>query len=164
MSANQIDYQQLARDASREIVRRVLAQTAAEGLPGDHHFYLTFDTTHPGVEISPQAQDLYPDEMTIVIQHQFWDLVVEEESFAVTLRFEGAKQRVRVPFEALTTFVDPVAEFGLNLSSVHEPEGDEENLDPEKLAAETGESDDEPQPDPHMGGDVVSIDRFRKKT
>jgi len=155
MSANQIDYQQLARDASREIVRRVLAQTATEGLPGDHHFYLTFDTTHPDVEISRQAHDLYPEEMTIVVQHQFWDLVVEEEFFAVTLRFGGAKQRVRVPFEALTTFVDPAAEFGLNLNPL--PDSAED------VVTEKRQAGDEPKPDSDTGGNVVSIDQFRRK-
>ena len=163
MGSDQIDYQQLTRDALRDVVRKVLAQAAEEGLPGEHHFYLTFDTTHPGVEVSAQARNLYPQEMTVVLQHQFWDLAVDDEAFSVTLRFGGQKQRVLVPFEALTTFVDPAAEFGLNLERV-EPEGDHDVV---------LEADDDPSADrsdeesvvsrSESGGDVVPIDRFRKK-
>ena len=158
MSTDLIDYQQLAREALRDVVRRVLIRTAEEGLPGDHHFYLTFDTNHPGVELSVSARNVYPQEMTIVLQHQFWDLVVDDESFAVTLRFGGVKQRVVVPFEALRTFVDPAAEFGLNLEQVEDRDEDSE------LKADGGdpEKDEEVGSNSGRGGDVVSIDRFRK--
>lgn len=157
MSEGQIDYQQLAREALRDVVRRVLARTAEEGLPGEHHFYLTFDTHHPGVDVSESIRNVYPKEMTIVLQHQFWDLVVDEEGFAVTLRFGGAKQRVFVPFAALKTFVDPAAEFGLNLELVDEQAGEEDPQTEDTVALE------EEELDTSGGGDVVSIDRFRKK-
>ena len=152
----QIDYQQIAREALRDVVRRVLARTAAEGLPGEHHFYLTFDTHHPGVELSESIRNVYPNEMTIVLQHQFWDLEVDEESFAVTLRFGGAKQRVSVPFAALKTFVDPAAEFGLNLELV------DEQVEEDPQTKDTVATEQE-KLDTSGGGDVVSIDRFRKK-
>ena len=158
MSTDRIDYQQLAREALRDVVRRVLIRTAKEGLPGDHHFYLTFDTNHPGVELSASARNVYPQEMTIVLQHQFWDLVVDDESFAVTLRFGGVKQRVVVPFEALRTFVDPAAEFGINLEMVEDPDEG-----PGLGAGGDAEQDDEVPSNSDRGGDVVSIDRFRKK-
>jgi len=159
VSSDLIDYQQLAREALRDVVRRVLIRTAEEGLPGDHHFYLTFDTNHPGVELSVSARNVYPHEMTIVLQHQFWDLVVDDEAFAVTLRFGGVKQRVVVPFEALQTFVDPAAEFGLNLERVEYQDEDSEA----EAGSGDGEEDDEIRSSSDRGGDVVSIDRFRKK-
>ncbi len=136
-----------------------MAQTAENGLPGDHHFYLTFDTNHPRVELSAAARNVYPHEMTIVLQHQFWDLVVDDELFAVTLRFGGVKQRIVVPFEALKTFVDPAAEFGLNLELV------EDQDEGSGLEVDRDESGDaaEPSAGSDRGGDVVSIDRFRKR-
>ncbi len=163
MSADQIDYQQLTRDALRDIVRRVLVQAAEEGLPGELHFYLTFDSTHPGVELSQQVRNLYPEEMTIVLQHQFWDLTVDEEAFGVTLLFGGSKQTVLVPFEALRTFVDPAAEFGLNLDLVDQLSEEIEAADDGELETANPQSSTDSNPDLETGGDVVSIDRFRKK-
>ena len=159
MSSNLIDYQELARQALQDVVRKVLVQTADQGLPGDHHFYLTFDTTHPGVEISPHVRNLYPEEMTIVLQYQFWNLMVDQDVFAVTLRFGGAKHRVSIPFEALTTFVDPAAEFGLNLDLVDPPVESEDELEVGSSQPTASELDDAEG----GGGDVVSIERFRKK-
>lgn len=157
MTEDQIDYQQIAREALRDVVRRVLTRTAEEGLPGEHHFYLTFDTNHPGVEVSASIRKVYPREMTIVLQHQFWDLVVVEDAFAVTLRFGGAKQRISVPFSALKTFVDPAAEFGLNLELVDEEAEEQDSQTPDPEVTEGQDVDSS------RGGDVVSIDRFRKK-
>ncbi|MGH9380002.1 MAG: ClpXP protease specificity-enhancing factor SspB [Thermoanaerobaculia bacterium] len=117
-----IDYAALLRDAGRDVIRRVLTQVAAEGLPGEHHFYLTFDTTHPELEMAPALRRQHPETMTVVLQQQFWELAVDDEAFAVTLRFGGRYQRLRVPFAALTTFVDPAAEFALHLAVPAEPE------------------------------------------
>jgi hypothetical protein len=163
MSADQIDYQRLTGDALRDVVRRVLVLAAEEGLPGEHHFFLTFDTTHPGVELSRQVRNLYPEEMTIVLQHQFWDLTVDEEAFGVTLLFGGSKQTVLVPFEALRTFVDPAAEFGLNLDLVDQLSEEIEATDDGELATADQASSNGSDPDLETGGEVVSIDRFRKK-
>lgn len=110
-----IDYAALMLEALRGVVRRALGQAAAEGLPGEHHFYLTFCTTDPGVELAPRLRQQFPKEMTIVLQHQYWNLSVDETGFAVTLRFAGTPERLVVPWTALVTFADPGASFGLRL-------------------------------------------------
>lgn len=122
MTAKAFDYPGLLREAGRLVARRVLAQAAEDGLPGEHHFYLTFDTTHPGVEMAPGLRRHHPQTMTIVLQRQFWELAVDDEAFAVTLRFGGRHERLHVPFAALTAFLDPIAEFGLNFADPSEPE------------------------------------------
>jgi hypothetical protein len=111
-----IDYPDLLRRATLGLVREVLTRVESEGLPGEHHFYLSFATAAPGVEISPSLRGEFPETMTIVLQNQFWELVVEEEAFAVTLRFGGDYQRLRVPWEALTSFLDPSVPFGLDFT------------------------------------------------
>ena len=108
-----IDYVARIDSALREVVRDLLAEIAEEGLPGSHHFYLSFNTKHPGVILPPSLQERYPGEMTVVLQHQFWDLEVEEDQVSVTLQFSGVPQRITVPFAALSAFSDPAAEFGL---------------------------------------------------
>jgi hypothetical protein len=110
-----IDYRHLMQEALTGVVRGALRQVAAEGLPGDHHFLITFRTDWPGVELPAVLARRHPREMTIVVQHQYWNLEVREDAFAVTLRFGGAPQRLSVPFAALTTFVDPSVPFGLRL-------------------------------------------------
>jgi uncharacterized protein len=115
------DYPALVREAMIGVVRSVLAQTAEAGLPGDHHFFITFRTETPGVEIPAGLKRQHPQEMTIVLQHQFWGLEVAEGHFAVSLRFGGALQRLVVPFVAVCAFVDPSAEFGLRLLPALEP-------------------------------------------
>jgi hypothetical protein len=118
----QIDYAHLLRQALIGVVRAAL-RSAEAGLPGDHHFYLTFRTDAPGVSVPPNLRRRFPAEMTIVLQHKFWNLVVDEEGFSVTLRFGGSPQRVEVPYEALVSFVDPSVQFGLRLTPT--PEGPE---------------------------------------
>jgi len=107
------DYPRLLREALLEVPRHALRRAAREGLPGEHHFYVSFRTDHAGVSLSPGLKARHPQEMTIVLQHQYWDLAVGDDAFSVTLRFAGAPERVHVPFAALTAFVDPAAEFGL---------------------------------------------------
>ncbi len=109
------DYPALLRGALLDVVRRVLAQAAKEGLPGEHHFYLTFGTGEEGVELAPRLRRQYPDEMTIVLQHQFWGLSADDTGFTVTLRFGGAAERLVVPWTALRSFADPSVGFGLQL-------------------------------------------------
>lgn len=112
-----IDYESLAQDAMRGVVRTVLARTAKSGLPGDHHFYISFDTQAPGVVISKRLRDKYPEEMTIVLQHRFWDLNVTEERFEVKLTFDGIPERLVVPFSALKIFFDPSVRYGLQFEA-----------------------------------------------
>lgn len=103
----------MVEDALRGVLRQALEITQAQGLPGSHHFYVTFDTTHPGVRIANSLRAMHPSEMTIVLQHQFWDLKVEEESFDIALSFSGTNQHLHIPFAAVTAFADPHAKFGL---------------------------------------------------
>jgi hypothetical protein len=113
MTSDGIDYQKFVEDALRDAVRRLLAEVAEQGFPGDHHFYIGFHTRHPGVAIPRSLHDLYPEEMTIILQHQFWNLEVSPEAFSVELSFSARRQRLCVPFAALTMFADPSAEFAL---------------------------------------------------
>jgi len=108
-----IDYETLAQDAMRGVVKAVLNRVAKSGLPGDHHFYISFDTQHAGVSLSKRLKDKYPEEMTIVLQHRFWDLAVGEERFEVKLTFDGIPERLVVPFTAIKVFFDPSVRYGL---------------------------------------------------
>lgn len=108
-----IDYEGFAQEAMRGVVRKVLQRTAKSGLPGDHHFYISFDTEAPGVSLSRRLKEKYPREMTIVLQHRFWDLVVTDDRFEVKLTFDGIPERLVVPFEAIKVFFDPSVRFGL---------------------------------------------------
>jgi hypothetical protein len=110
-----IDYAALMRAAILDVVRQILARAAASGLPGDHHFLLSFGPAEDGVVIPQRLRKQFPDEMTIVLQHQFWGLEVDERGFSVTLRFGGAPERLVVPWSALRTFADPSVGFGLRL-------------------------------------------------
>jgi uncharacterized protein len=111
--AQHIDYEQLAQEALRGIVRRVLMHVARSGLPGQHHFYISFNTSAPGASLSPRLKERYPEEMTIVLQHRFWDLMVNEERFEVKLTFDGVPERLVVPFTAIKVFFDPSVPYGL---------------------------------------------------
>lgn len=108
-----IDYEGLAQEAMRGVVRKVIASTAKSGLVGDHHFYISFDTEAPGVSLSKRLKEKYPREMTIVLQHRFWDLLVSEDRFEVKLTFDGIPERLVVPFAAIKVFFDPSVRFGL---------------------------------------------------
>src|SRR5262245_46462732 len=121
--ADQIRYDLLTQQALRGVVRNVLTDTAKKGLPGDHHFYISFDTRADGVRLSDRLRAQYPEEMTIILQHQFWDLKVGAEDFEVGLSFGGIPARLTVPFEAINGFFDPSVQFGLQFEEV--TEGDE---------------------------------------
>lgn len=108
-----IDYEALAQDAMRGVVRTVLTQAAKSGLPGDHHFYVSFDTTASGVVLSKRLKEKYPSEMTIVLQHRFWDLAVTDDGFEVKLTFDGIPERLVVPFSAIRVFFDPSVRYGM---------------------------------------------------
>jgi uncharacterized protein len=119
-----IRYDLLVQDALKGVVRKVLID-AKDGLPGEHHFYISFQTDFPGVRLSNRLREKYPQEMTIVLQHQFWDLNVTEHTFEVGLSFSGIPERLLIPFDALTGFFDPSVQFGLKFDSQDEEEEDE---------------------------------------
>ncbi|MEP4380337.1 MAG: ClpXP protease specificity-enhancing factor SspB [Alphaproteobacteria bacterium] len=183
MTDDQMRYDQMVETALRGVVREALTRTLHEGLPGDHHFYLTFRTQAPGVSIPDYLQDQYPEEMTIVMQHQFWDLVVEDSFFSITLSFKNRPAELRVPYAALSAFVDPSVKFGLQFnvetgSSVMVPavrsEGDlvpvPDNMTTASEAEDgktDGDADDaraeETPQDDADSAEVVNLDQFRKK-
>ena len=117
MADDGLRYEVLVERALRGVLREALSYIAEHGLPGDHHFYITFRTDHPDVDISDVLHDRYPGEMTIVLQHQFWDLDVEENRFGVTLSFADLPQRLSIPFEAVIAFTDPSVRFGLQFDT-----------------------------------------------
>jgi hypothetical protein len=174
MATDHIRYDVLARDALRGVLRRVLTDAAEHGLPGEHHFFITFLSTADGVKLSPRLLAQYPEEMTIILQHQFWDLVVTEDRFEVGLSFGGIPERLVVPFAAIKSFLDPSVQFGLQFEpSDAAAETPSANLPavpaaaalpvPAPTAAENkDESKDEPAK-PSEGAEVVRLDRFRKK-
>lgn len=121
-----LSYERMVEDALRGVLRQALEITLAQGLPGSHHFYITFDTKHQGVRIANSLRAMHPSEMTIVLQHQYWDLRVEEESFDITLSFSGVSQPLHIPFAAVTAFADPHAKFGLQFHVEFEDEDSSE--------------------------------------
>ena len=155
-----LNYGQLMQKAMRTMMADVLAQVAENGLPGEHHFYISFETNHPGVDIPDWLRDTYPDEMTIVLQEWFADLAVTSDRFSVTLNFSDQAQTLVIPLEAVRTFVDPSVKFGLKFDG-HDADEDETQDDRELM-------DDDPAPEdpdedaPGPGADVVSLDKFRK--
>jgi len=116
MSVDHIRYDLLTQDALRGVIRTVLTDVAVKGLPGEHHFFITFDTRADGVRMSSRLATTYPDEMTIVLQHQFWDLAVGEDDFDVGLAFNGIPERLHIPFKAVKAFMDPSVQFGLQFA------------------------------------------------
>lgn len=162
------DYPALLRRALLDVVRGVLARAAEEGLPGDHHFYLTFGTGDDGVELAPRLRLQFPDEMTIVLQHQYWNLAVDEAGFAVTLRFGGAPERLVVPWAALRSFADPSVGFGVQLrpaGAAADPDAPLQAGEPP--AVQAGPVPSEPEADrPRAGGDgkVVDLGAFRRRS
>jgi hypothetical protein len=152
-----LDYARLVREALRDVPRQALRRAASEGLPGDHHFYVTFRTSHPGVAISPGLHARHPEEMTIVLQHQYRDLAVGEEAFSVTLRFGGVPERLHVPFAALVAFADPAAEFGLRFETGEAPVALPGA--PPAAAREVGLAAE----GPGAGGNVVDIRTVRRR-
>src|SRR5213595_550241 len=128
MATDHIRYDVLARDALRGVLRRVLTDAAEHGLPGEHHFFITFLSTADGVKLSPRLLAQYPEEMTIILQHQFWDLTVLEDRFEVGLSFGGIPERLIVPFSAVKRFLDPSVKFGLEFEASDVAEVAPENL------------------------------------
>jgi len=117
MTKDILRYDLMVQDALKGVVRKILAEAGRDGLPGDHHFYITFRTTAPGVRLSQRLREKHPDEMTIVLQHQFWDLNVSDHAFEVGLSFSGVPERLLIPYDAITTFFDPSVQFGLKFET-----------------------------------------------
>jgi hypothetical protein len=160
MTEDQIHYTSLIDQAMRGVVRDVLRRVLGTGLPGEHHFYISFLTGHPGVRVSEALLSRYPREMTIVLQHQFWDFKVEDQYFTVTLSFSGMPEKLVIPYSALTAFADPSVKFGLQFqqAEMFDDAADERAVpqDPVSLlpageAAEDGSAE------------IISLDSFRKK-
>jgi hypothetical protein len=173
MADDIIRYDILTQDALRGVVRKVLSEVARTGLPGEHHFYISFKTTAPGVRISSRMLEKYPEEMTIVLQHQFWELKVDEHAFEVGLSFGGVAERLFVPFSAVRAFVDPSVHFALQFEPfAGAVEADpavivEAEHEPEVPAILREVTEREQKPDAKAddkSADVVSIDAFRKKS
>lgn len=152
-----IDYGNLMHSAMRGLIRTVLEDVAEHGLPGNHHFFITFDTTHPDAQLAEWLSDRYPGEMTVVMQHWFDNLDVGEDGFGVTLNFGDAPEPLYIPYDAIKTFVDPSVEFGLRFESADQE--DEESPVAEVAPAPQDEPEEEPA---HKDADVVSLDSFRK--
>jgi uncharacterized protein len=197
MATDHIRYDLLAQEALRGVVRRVLIDAAKSGLPGEHHFFVSFDTRAPHVRISARLREKYPEEMTIVLQHQFWDLIVTEEGFEVGLSFNGVPERLAVPFDAIKGFFDPSVQFALQFevaakgaepaaepAATPPPAAEETDATTRRGArpkrpqmpvptasptvappsdAKPEDSGDDKPDRPSGGGEVVRLDRFRKK-
>jgi hypothetical protein len=195
MPVDHIRYDLLTQDALRGVIRTVLVDAATKGLPGEHHFFITFDTRAEGVVMSPRLRASYPQEMTIVLQHQFWDLKVTEEDFEVGLAFNGIPERLHVPLRAVKAFHDPAVQFGLQFTIEAEAAAEppvpaidrrkakpaaKQEAKPELAKAERAKPEAskaelkaEPKPDQSAAdkgkkdeptsGEVVRLDRFRKK-
>lgn len=156
-----IDYGNLMHEAMRGLIRKVLLDVADRGLPGNHHFFITFDTAHPDAELADWLSDRYPGEMTVVMQHWYDKLDVGEEGFAVTLNFGDAPEPLYIPYDAIRTFVDPSVEFGLRFE---QQDGDEEETTaalPAPLVQQEEHELEVPEEAP-KDAEIVSLDSFRK--
>ena len=187
MAVDHIRYDILAQEALRGVVHRVLVDAAKNGLPGEHHFYISFDTRAEGVRLSPRMLAQYPEEMTVVLQHQFWDLVVTDDGFEVGVSFGGIPERLAVPFAAVKGFFDPSVQFGLQFEEIGDaaadsadgeasarkdpaaarPPAEHKGVAPSVAAVPVPANPDpagtEDPDKPSGGGEVVRLDRFRKK-
>ncbi|MCP5433234.1 MAG: hypothetical protein H6923_08200 [Alphaproteobacteria bacterium] len=160
MGRDLMRYDLLTQDAMRGVVRETLSRIVRDGLPGSHHFFIAFQTGYPGVELSDALRARYPDEMTIVLQHQFWDLKVAQDRFSVSLSFNGIIERLGVPFAAIKSFFDPSVPFGLQFH----PSLPEEVEDRAVQSGGQGPARaPAAMPAERQAGDVVSLDAFRKK-
>lgn len=179
MPTDHIRYDVLTSDAMRDVLRRVLTDAAEHGLPGEHHFFITFKSKADGVTISSRLLAQYPEEMTIILQHQFWDLTVTEDHFEVGLSFGGVPERLVIPFNAIKSFFDPSVQFGLQFEPAETEKTEIEKAEIETNATEPSPAapsptapaapsqpaaaETEDKPKPGQGAEVVRLDRFRKK-
>jgi uncharacterized protein len=172
MNSDEIDYAERMHQSLLGVIRTLLIDTVRDGLPGEHHFYLTFDTNHPGVSMPDHLRARHPSTMTVVLQHQYWDLTVTDERFSVQLSFNGKQESLSIPFDALTSFVDPSVQFGLPLrdATTEHDVVDVEQIAPspapstedEAPEAEVTENDEGDEGDEGEKDNVITLDRFRK--
>jgi hypothetical protein len=155
MAAKGFDYDDLVQNALKSVVKDSLKYVADYGLPGSHHFYITFQTNRPDVKIPDFLREKHPDEITIVLQHQFWDMKVDSQGFEVSLSFNDIQEKICVPFSAIVNFLDPSVKFGLQFT----PEDPPKDI-PEKQSKPRKKNDKESEKGPH---NVVTLDSFRKK-
>lgn len=160
MTGNELFYDHMVDEALRSVMVRALRHAESHGLPGDHHFYVTYRTDYPGVVISADLKARYPEEITIVLQHQFWDLKVGDHGFSVGLSFNQTPQILEVPWGAVTAFVDPSVKFGLQFRPMAPRDGG--GGDGEARTQVTPPDDDAPPPSADSDN-VVALDTFRKK-
>ncbi len=180
-----IRYDVLTQEALRNVIRKVLQEVATSGLPGEHHFFITFRTDHPGVRLSARMRERYPEEMTIVVQHSFWDLKITDTYFEIDLSFDDILERLRVPFSSLKGFFDPHVKFGVQFDAEYleaangdievvlegsDDDGEIENLpqvaqtrEMTKPAKKSKKKDAKPKEDNAESAEIVSLDQFRKK-
>jgi len=170
MAQDLMNYNGLVENALRGVVRTALTQAAEDGLPGNHHFYIGFRTGADDVDIPDYLKDRYPDEMTIVVQHQFWGLDITGEWFEITLSFNKRQERLHIPFAAITSFFDPSVQFGLQFQAQagdDDAEGDNAPAEPVNalpVAADDQTDDEPPMAENDQGVDnVVTLDQFRNK-
>ena len=158
-------YDQLAQNALKGVVREALRKVEKSGLPGDHHFYIAFNTRYPGVSIGDRLAERYPREMTVVLQHQFYNLAVTEERFQVELTFDNIPEKLVIPFAAVKGFLDPAVQFGLQFEVVTEEAEAKPATSPKLTVIETDteKADDAEAPESDTAPKVVSLDAFRKK-
>ena len=159
--SREIDYGNLMHDAMRGLIRKVLQDVADRGLPGNHHFFITFDTSHPDAELADWLSDRYPGEMTVVMQHWYDNLEVTDEGFSVTLNFGDAPEPLYIPYDAIRTFVDPSVEFGLRFEQQESEAEDDAPVLP-KGAPEQSEARLEIAEERPKDAEIVSLDSFRK--
>ena len=152
---DEIDYGNLMHNAMRSLIQDVLTEVKNNGLPGEHHFFITFDTNHAGVEMASWLKDRYPTEITVVMQHWYDDLEVKDDGFSVTLNFGDTPEHLVIPYEAILTFVDPSVEFGLRFETNEE---DEDTDEQKPTVSKESDKDDTKK----ETGQVVSLDNFRK--
>ncbi len=157
MATDHIRYDMLIENALRSVVHQAMAKVVQTGLPEEHHFYISFLTHYPGVDIPDYLYEKYPEEMTIVLQHQFFGLTVTDEGFSVLLSFNNVRERLTIPFAAVTTFADPSVNFALQFQNIPVSEEEEGAVD-EAKDGDSSSDTEEPKK-----GEVISLDKFRKK-
>lgn len=165
-----IDYGNLMHRAMRGLIQNVLNDVAEHGLPGDHHFFITFDTGHPDVELADWLSDRYPGEMTVVMQHWYDNLNVTDDGFSISLNFGDSPEPLYIPYDAIKTFVDPSVEFGLRFENQSDDEDDDDkpvamsphNIDLAKPATGDDAKSDHGAEDRNKDAEIVSLDSFRK--
>jgi len=162
MAQSRLAYERMVQSALRGVVRQALTEVAEKGLPGQHHFYVTFRTEYPGVVVPPYLAQQYPDTMTIVLQHKFSGLEVESDAFSVTLWFKQVQERLTVPFKAIVVFADPSEKFELHFQAYTVDE-DGQPVTPAMLPALEREDDEDDGDGAGQSAEVVSLDAFRKK-